>query len=77
MSVPLIPVVDPLNDHDELLPQDQLTAKLLVEDMTRRSVLPFEFEKQLVNRDHNDMQRKIWGDDNRHPVEYSTDGLKA
>ena len=58
------------------LPNDQLSAKLLAEQLTAAAVLPFELEKQLVNRDHNDMQRHIWGEseDHKYPVELPTDG---
>ena len=61
------------------LPNDQLSAKLRAEAATALEVIPFEREKQFVNRDHVAIQRYIWGlrDDHMRPLEISTDGRKA
>jgi len=74
MSNP-INVADPFAPSSDV-PTTQQQIQRAVEEATVASVLPFEREKQLVNRDHIAVQRHIWGlrDDERYPVELPTTG---
>lgn len=60
----------------EDVPTEQEQLRRAVEDATFAAVLPFEAEKQFVNRDHVAIQRAIWGEreDDKHPVELPTTG---
>jgi hypothetical protein len=79
VSEPQLLPGNPFDIDQGELPSNQLSAKLLAEQLTAAAVMPFEAEKQFVNRDHVAMQRHIWGlrDDHGRPIELSTDGRKA
>lgn len=75
MSHP-VTVADPFALTLEDVATEQQQLRLAVEEATIAAVLPFENEKQLVNRDHNDWQKTLWGerDDHKYPVEILTTG---
>lgn len=75
MSNP-INVADPFRPGHEDVATPQQQLQRAVEDATVAAVMPFEREKQFVNRDHVAMQRHIWGEseDHKHPVEIPTTG---
>jgi hypothetical protein len=78
MANPIM-VPDPFAPSNQDVPTAQQQLQRAVEEATVAAVMPFEREKQLVNRDHVAMQRKLWGlqDDHFRPLEISTDGRKA
>ena len=77
MSEPQLLPGNPFDIDPGELPNDQLSAKLRAEAVTALEVMPFEAEKQFVNRDHNDLQRHNWGEseDHKYPVEIPTTGV--
>ena len=71
-----IPVPDLFASGIDDVPTAQEQQSRAVEQATVAAAMPFEAEKQLVNRDHVSMQRHIWGleDDHMRPVEVGDDG---
>ena len=69
-------VADPFALANEDMPTEQEQLRRAVEEATVLAVLPFEAEKQFVDRDHVAMQRHIWGEREleRHPEELPTTG---